>query len=218
MVNDGFVDFSRKRSLPFLILLLAALFCSHPVRAAERKTLLVLGDSLSAGYGIDPEQAYPALLQKKIDAAGLNFTVVNAGVSGDTTADGLQRVDWLLKRKVDVLLLELGGNDGLRGLPVATAKANLQSVIDRVRHKYPQVKVIIAGMKMPPNMGADYVNAFNDIFPALAASNRVALIPFLLDRVAGKTSLSLPDGIHPTPEGHKIVAENVWKILQPLLK
>jgi len=218
MVNDGFVDFSRKRFLPYLIMMLAALLCSPAARAVERKTLLVLGDSLSAGYGIDPEQAYPALLQKKIDAAGLNFTVVNAGVSGDTTADGLQRVDWLLKRKVDVLLLELGGNDGLRGLPVARAKANLQAIIDRVRRTYPQVRIVIAGMKMPPNMGADYVNAFDDIFQALAASNHASLVPFLLDGVAGKPSLTLPDGIHPTPEGHKIVADNVWKILRPILE
>ena len=218
MVNDGFVNFYRKRFLHLVMLMLAALVCCTLTHAAERKTLLVLGDSLSAGYGVDPDEAYPALLQKKIDASGLNFTVVNAGVSGDTTADGLQRVDWLLKRKPDVLLLELGGNDGLRGLPVARAKANLQSIIDRVRQKYPQIKIVIAGMKMPPNMGADYVNAFDSIFPALAASNHAALIPFLLEGVAGTPTLSLPDGIHPTPEGHKIVADNVWKILRPVLE
>ena len=184
---------------------------------AECKTLLVLGDSLSAGYGIDPDQAYPALLQKKINDAGLDYTVINAGVSGNTTADGLQRVDWLLKRKPDVLLLELGGNDGLRGLSTTSAKANLQSIIDRVRDKYPDVKIVIAGMKMPPNMGAEYVDAFDKIFPTLAAANHATLIPFLLEGVAGNPNLSLPDGIHPTPEGQKIVADNVWKIVRPLL-
>ena len=134
--------------------------------AASRKTILVLGDSLSAGFGVDPDQAWPALLQKKIDAAGLKFTVLNAGVSGDTTADGLQRVDWLLRRRADVLLLELGGNDGLRGVPVASTR-QLQAVLDRVRQKYPAIKLVIAGMKMPPNMGVEYVDAFNKIFPSL---------------------------------------------------
>jgi acyl-CoA thioesterase-1 len=213
MVNHGFMDFCRKRFLWFLLFALVTPLCAQ----AERKTLLILGDSLSAGYGIDPEQAYPALLQKKIDAAGLDFTVVNAGVSGNTTADGLQRVDWLLKRKIDVLFLELGGNDGLRGLPVAAAKANLQSIMDRIRQKYPKVKIVIAGMKMPPNMGADYVDAFDDIFPKLATDNHVALVPFLLEGVAQDPNLNLPDGIHPNPEGQKIVADNVWKIVRPIL-
>lgn len=207
------MDFCRKRFLWFLLFALVTPLCAQ----AERKTLLILGDSLSAGYGIDPEQAYPALLQKKIDAAGLDFTVVNAGVSGNTTADGLQRVDWLLKRKIDVLFLELGGNDGLRGLPVAAAKANLQSIMDRIRQKYPKVKIVIAGMKMPPNMGADYVDAFDDIFPKLATDNHVALVPFLLEGVAQDPNLNLPDGIHPNPEGQKIVADNVWKIVRPIL-
>jgi acyl-CoA thioesterase-1 len=202
---------------------MVALVLSAPTRAAAetavmRKTIVVLGDSLSAGYGVDPDQAWPALLQQKIDGAGLNFKIVNAGVSGDTSADGLQRVDWLLHRKADVLLLELGGNDGLRGVPVATTKTNLQEIMDRFRQKYPTVKIIIAGMKMPPNMGSDYVDAFAKIYPDLATKNRATLIPFLLEGVGGRPDLNLPDGIHPTPEGHKIVAENVWKILQPLLQ
>lgn len=211
---------SRKR----LCLFLAALLLSAPApvaaadTAAARKTILVLGDSLSAGYGVDPDQAWPALLQKKIDAAGLNFTVLNAGVSGDTTADGLQRVDWLLRRKADVLLLELGGNDGLRGLPVAATRTNLQTIMDRFRQKYPAIKLVVAGMKMPPNMGFEYVDAFNKIYPDLATKNHAALIPFLLEGVAGKSDLNLPDGIHPAPEGHKIVADNVWAVLKRTLR
>jgi acyl-CoA thioesterase-1 len=210
--------FSEKR----LCLLLAALLLSAPApaaadTAAARKTILVLGDSLSAGYGVDPDQAWPALLQKKIDAAGLKFKVLNAGVSVDTTSDGLQRVDWLLRRKADVLLLELGANDGLRGLPVAATRTNLQAIMDRFRQKYPAIKLVIAGMKMPPNMGFEYVDAFNKIYPELAAKNHAALVPFLLEGVAGKPDLNLPDGIHPTPEGHKIVAENVWAVLRRTL-
>jgi acyl-CoA thioesterase-1 len=210
--------FSGKR----LCLLLAALLLSAAAlaaadTAAARKTILVLGDSLSAGYGVDPDQAWPALLQKKIDAAGLKFKVLNAGVSGDTTADGLQRVDWLLRSKADVLLLELGANDGLRGMPVAATRTNLQAIMDRFRQKYPAIKLVIAGMKMPPNMGFEYVDAFNKIYPELAAKNHAALIPFLLEGVAGKPDLNLPDGIHPTPEGHKIVTENVWAVLRRTL-
>jgi acyl-CoA thioesterase-1 len=167
---------------------------------------------------VDPDQAWPALLQKKIDDAGLKFTVVNAGVSGNTTADGLQRVDWLLRRKTDVLILELGGNDGLRGLPVSVAKANLQAIINRYRQKYPAVKIVLAGMKMPPSMGFEYTDAFAKMYPDLAEKNHAALVPFLLEGVAGKPDLMQPDGIHPTVEGHKIVAQTVWEILRPLLQ
>jgi acyl-CoA thioesterase-1 len=188
------------------------------VFAAERKTVVVLGDSLAAGYGVEPGQAYPALLQEKIDAAGLPFSIVDAGVSGDTTADGLGRVDWLLQRKIDVLILELGGNDGLRGIPIATMQSNLQAIIDHARKKYPEVKIVIAGMKMPGNLGPDYVDAFAKVFPEIARKNRAALVPFLLQGVGGDASLNQPDGIHPTPEGHKIVAENVWKVLKPVLE
>ena len=201
------------------LLLLAALVSSAPLPAAAApKAILILGDSLAAGYGVDPDQAWPALLQKKIDAAGLKFKVLNAGVSGDTTADGLQRVDWLLRRKADVLLLELGGNDGLRGLPVDSTRTNLQAIIDRFRQKNSAIQIVIAGMKKPPNMGPDYVGAFNKMYPGLAAKNHAALIPFLLEGVGGKPDLNLPDGIHPTPEGHKIVAENVWAVLRRLLQ
>lgn len=188
-----------------------------PASDSARQTIVILGDSLAAGYGLDLSEAFPALLQKKIDAAGLKFSVVNAGVSGDTSAGGLRRIDWLLKRPVDVLLLELGGNDGLRGIPVAVTKSNLQAIIARTKQKYPQAQVVIAGMQMPPNMGADYNTAFEKVFPDLAKANNAALVPFLLEGVGGKPDLNQPDLIHPTAEGHKIVAENVWKALQPEL-
>lgn len=184
----------------------------------DRKSVVVLGDSLAAGYGLDPSEAFPALLQKKIDGAGLSFTIVNAGVSGDTSAGGLRRIDWQLKRSVDVLVLELGGNDGLRGIAVGSTRTNLQAIIDRTKQKYPQVKIVIAGMQMPSNMGVEYTAAFRRIFPELAKANDAALIPFLLEGVGGKPELNLPDLIHPTAEGHKIVAENAWQILKPILE
>jgi acyl-CoA thioesterase-1 len=186
--------------------------------APERKAIVVLGDSLAAGFGVDPEQAFPSLLQKKIDALGWPYTVVNAGVSGDTSADGLARIDWLLRRKIDVLILELGGNDGLRGLPVSATRTNLQAILDRVRQKYPQVNLIVAGMQMPPNMGEEYDSAFRAIYPELAAQNQAALVPFLLAGVGGRRELNQEDRIHPNAAGHAIVAENVWKVLQPLLQ
>jgi acyl-CoA thioesterase-1 len=186
-------------------------------KSSERKTILVLGDSLAAGAGVDPAEAYPALLQEKIDAAGLNFTVINAGVSGNTSADGLNRVNWLLKRKIDVLILQLGGNDGLRGLPPSTTQSNLQTIIDRVKQKYPRAQIVIAGMQMPPNMGEAYTAAFKKIFSTLAEKNHAALIPFLLEGVGGVPELNQPDHIHPTAAGHRIVSENVWKVLKPVL-
>ena len=187
-------------------------------RTPEHQTIVVLGDSLAAGYGLDLSEAFPALLQKKIDAAGLKFSVVNAGISGDTSAGGLRRIDWLLKRRVDVLVLELGGNDGLRGIPVGVTRTNLQSIIDRTKQKYPQSQIVVAGMQMPPNMGAEYNTAFEKIFPDLAKRNNAALVPFLLEGVGGKPELNLPDMIHPTADGHQIVAENVWKVLKPALE
>ncbi|HXT11932.1 MAG TPA: arylesterase [Candidatus Angelobacter sp.] len=185
--------------------------------APQRKTILVLGDSIAAGLGVDPSEAYPALLQKKIDAEGWNFTVVNAGVSGDTSADGLNRINWLLKRRLDVLILELGGNDGLRGVPPSATETNLQAIINCVKEKYPDAKIVIAGMQMPPNMGLAYATAFRQIFPDLAEKNHATLVPFLLEGVGGKPELNQTDRIHPTPAGHKIVAENVWRVLKPVL-
>ncbi|MGO8701387.1 MAG: arylesterase [Limisphaerales bacterium] len=209
------------RILPVMVALLFASMARGQAAAAsrpERKVIVVLGDSLAAGLGVDPEQAFPALLQKKIDAAGWPCTVVNAGVSGDTSADGLGRIDWLLRRQIDVLILELGGNDGLRGLPVSATRTNLQAILDRVRQKYPQVNLIVAGMQMPPNMGEEYDSAFRAIYPELAAKYQAALVPFLLAGVGGHRELNQEDRIHPNAPGHAIVAENVWKVLQPLLQ
>lgn len=179
--------------------------------------MVVLGDSLAAGYGLDRTEAFPALLQRKINTAGLKFQVVNAGVSGDTSAGGLRRLDWLLKRPVDVLVLELGGNDGLRGLSAAAMKNNLQGIIERTRAKFPAVQIVLAGMKMPANFG-EYAGQFERVYPDLAKEQNVALVPFLLEGVGGRPELNLPDRIHPTAEGQKIVAENVWQVLKPLLE
>lgn len=180
--------------------------------------VLFLGDSITAGYGLEPSEAYPALIQEKIDAKHWPFRVVNAGQSGDTSAGGLSRIDWLLKNHVDVLVVELGGNDGLRGLPAETTRKNLQAIIDRAKAKYPNAKIIIAGMKVPPNMGKDYGDKFDAIFLALAKKNNAPLIPFILEGVGGVRDLNLPDGIHPTARGHQIVAAHVWKALEPVLR
>ncbi len=209
----------RCRALAGTALCVLLLAVWRPAQGASpRAAVVVLGDSLAAGLGVDPSQAFPALLQQKIDAAGLNATVVNAGVSGDTSADGLNRINWLLKRRIDVLILELGGNDGLRGLSVAATELNLQTIIDNTIRKYPSARIIIAGMQMPPNMGEDYTAAFRRLYPDLAAKNHAALIPFLLEGVAGNPELNQSDHIHPTAEGHKIVAETVWKTLEPVLR
>lgn len=187
--------------------------------AAEPRTVLFYGDSLSAGYGLeDPAGlSFPGLIQAKITEAGLPYRVVNAGLSGETTSGGLRRIDWILRQQVDVFVLELGGNDGLRGLPVATSRANLIAIIERVRAKNPAVKVLLAGMQMPTSMGPDYTAAFAAMFPEIADQQKVALIPFLLADVGGIPSMNLPDGIHPNPEGHRRVAETVWTYLKPLL-
>ncbi|MSU64368.1 MAG: arylesterase [Pedosphaera sp.] len=190
---------------------------SFSTDAADRKTLLVLGDSIAAGYGLEPQQAFPALLQEKIDAAGWNVEVINGGVSGDTTAGGLRRINWMLKRPIDILVIELGGNDGLRGLSPDMTRTNLQAIIDRVREKNSRTSIVIAGMRMPDNMGSVYTKEFANVFPALAKANEVFLIPFLLESVGGVAGLNQADQIHPNAEGHRIVAGNVWKIIEPLL-
>jgi acyl-CoA thioesterase I len=180
-------------------------------------TILFLGDSLTAGLGVQESQAYPALIQEKIRAKNLSFEVINAGLSGDTTAGGLSRLDWILQKPIDILVLALGANDGLRGLPVEQMKANLQAIIDKVKAKNPQVKFVVAGMQIPPNLGPDYAAKFAAVFPELAEKNHGVLVPFLLEGVGGHLELNQSDHMHPTPAGHKIVAENVWKILEPLL-
>jgi len=185
----------------------------------NNKRIVVFGDSLTAGYGLeDVEDAYPGLLQQKIDSLQLGYTVINSGISGETTAGGKNRIDWVLNQKPSIFILELGANDGLRGVILNETKMNLQYIIDAVKTKYPSTKIVLAGMQIPPNFGQDYTNEFKNIFPALAQKNQVALIPFLLENVGGIPSLNQSDGIHPTAKGHKILAKNVWEVLAPILK
>jgi len=186
-------------------------------QTAPPKLILFYGDSLTAGYGLSTEDAFPAIVEEKLNKKGKPTKVVNAGLSGETTAGGLNRLDWVLKQPVDIFVLELGGNDGLRGLPLDQTEKNLQAIIDKVKTKYPKAKIVIAGMLVPPNMGPDYSAGFRKIFPELAKKNKAALIPFLLQDVAGNEKLNIPDGIHPNVEGHKIVADNVLKVIEPLL-
>jgi acyl-CoA thioesterase-1 len=185
--------------------------------SADPKVILFFGDSITAGYGISPDQAFPALVEKKCQENATPCKVINAGLSGETSAGGLSRIDWVLRQPIDVFVLELGANDGLRGLPLDQTRQNLQAIIDKVKGKYPDVKVVIAGMLVPPNMGPDYSAGFRKIFPELARKNNAALIPFLLEDVAGHEKLNQDDGIHPNPEGHRIVAENVYRVLSPML-
>jgi acyl-CoA thioesterase-1 len=206
------------RRLVGRVLLLTSLLSLLTGAAPAPRVVLFLGDSITAGFGLEPSQAFPGLIEDKIQAKKWNFKVVNAGQSGDTTAGGLNRMDWLLRSRIDVLVLELGGNDGLRGLPAETTRNNLQAIIDQTKAKYPEAKIILAGMKVPPNMGRDYGRQFDAIFPDLAKKNKAALIPFVLEGVGGVRQLNLPDGIHPTAKGHEIVAANVWKVLEPLLR
>jgi len=182
------------------------------------KTILVLGDSLSEGFQLKSSEAYPILLVDKLRAAGLNFQVTNASASGGTTEGGLQRLPSHLKRKIDIFILELGINDAFRGVPVDRIQSNLQEIIDNVKTRNPSVRVVIAGMQLP-NYGADrYVSAFGEMFDKLAKKNGAALVPYLLERVAGNPSLNLPDGIHPNAAGQKILAENVWRVLEPVAR
>lgn len=185
--------------------------------SSTTKTIMFFGDSLTAGYGLSPEEAFPNLLEKKLKEQGKNCKVINAGLSGETTAGGLSRIDWVLRQPIDVFVLELGGNDGLRGLPLDQTKSNLQAIIDKVKAKNPNAKIVVAGMMVPPNMGNEYSTAFQKVFPEIAKKNSATLIPFLLEGVAGNEKLNLPDGIHPNPEGHKIVANNLVKVIGPLL-
>lgn len=181
--------------------------------------VLVLGNSIAAGSGVAPEEAFPARLQQRVDSLGWNVEIVNGGVSGETTAGGLRRLDWLLRRPIDVLVVELGGNDGLRGTELAATRSNLQAIIDKARAQYPDVRILLAGMQLPPNLGPDYTQRFRALYPELAQQNdRVGLIPFLLEGVGGVDSLMQADGIHPTAAGQRIVADNVWAELKPLLQ
>lgn len=188
------------------------------VQNAKVKTILFFGNSLTAGYGLDDvSQAFPALVQRKIDSLKLPYKVINAGLSGETTSGGSSRIDWILKQPVDVFVLELGANDGLRGIPIKESIKNLQAIVDKVRAKNPAVKQVLLGMQVPPNMGSTYANGFKAIYPAIAAKNNMALVPFLLEGVGGNPALNQADGIHPTSEGAKIVADNVWKVLRGVI-
>ena len=187
--------------------------------ASDLRTIVFFGDSLTAGYGLaDPStEAYPALIQEKIAGAGLNWRAVNAGLSGETTSGGLRRVDWILRQPVDIFFLALGANDGLRGVDPGVSRSNLQKIIDRVRDKNPKVKLVLAGMQMPPAMGQDFSKEFEKMFPEVAEKNQAVLVPFLLEGVGGRIDLNQSDRIHPTAQGHTIIAETVWKVLRPLL-
>jgi len=188
------------------------------IHASSTKTILVLGDSLSQGFGLAPNEAYPTLLSKKLRAAGLNFQVTNASAAGDTTEGGLERLPAHLKRHIDVFIVELGINDAFRGLPVDQIQTNLQQIIDKVKARNPQVRVVIAGMQIPNHAADDYVSAFGKMFADLAAKNDAALVPYLLQNVAGDPSMNLSDGIHPNAAGQKILAETVWHVLEPIAR
>lgn len=185
----------------------------------DSQWIVFFGNSLTAGYGLSQEQAFPALIQRKIRDSELNYQIYNAGESGATSADGVSRIEFLLNQipPIEVFVLELGANDGLRGIQPVETQNNLQKIIDQVKTRYPEVSIVIAGMEVPPNMGDTYADEFREVFRNLAIVNQTALIPFLLEGVAGDPDLNLEDGIHPTAEGHEIVAENVWAQLKDLL-
>ena len=221
----------NNKILPISIALVGAVACGQPepdrseslpaVSATQatdsRQAILFVGTSLTAGLGVGAEQAYPSLLQQKIDSLGLSYRVVNAGESGGTSAGGLGRIDWLLRQPVSVLVLELGANDGLRGQSTAALSNNLQAIVDRTIAGYPEAKIVIVGMEALPNMGRDYTGDFRKVFVDLARTNDAALVPFLLDGVGGVEELNQADGIHPTAAGHRILAANVWRVLRPVL-
>ncbi len=195
-------------------------FALSALPATEPRTVVFVGDSITAGYGLESPaaEAYPALIQAKIDAAGLTWHVVNAGISGDTTAGGLRRIDWILRQHVDLLVVALGGNDGLRGIDPAVTRANLQGIIDRARAKQPAIRIVLAGMQMPANMSEDFRREYQAVFPELAARNGATLIPFLLEGVGAVPELNQPDLIHPTARGQSVIAGTVWEHLKSLLQ
>ncbi|GGG47139.1 arylesterase [Bizionia arctica] len=186
---------------------------------SKSKTILCFGDSITAGYGLDDtNDAYPAILQQTIDSLNLDYTVINSGVSGETSAGGKSRIDWVIKQNPTIFLLELGANDGLRGVPLTETKANLQAIIDVVKDKSPETMIVLAGMELPPNMGLEYTTEFRQLFADLAMVNNITFIPFILEEVGGIAALNQSDGIHPNVEGHKLVAGTVWDVLSPLVK
>ena len=219
------MNFYRRRFLNFikpslhLVAIIASMvMASGTSTAGERaKQILFFGDSLTAGYGIDPAFAYPAIVRGKIEAAALPAEVTVGAVSGDTSAGGLRRIDWMLRQPVDIFVLALGANDGLRGVAPATTKDNLQAILDKVKARYPEATLVVAGMRIPPSLGQDYVRRFAAIYPQLAEDNDATLIPFLLEDVGGRLDLNLADRIHPNAAGHAIVGKTIWNTLKPLL-
>lgn len=182
------------------------------------KVILFFGNSLTAGMGLDPEEAFPAFIQQKLDSLGYEYTVVNAGLSGETTASGRNRLPWVLTQDVSVFILELGANDGLRGIPLEETRSNLRAMIEQVREENPEAAIVLAGMQIPPNMGPAYTREFREIFPLLASEYKTALIPFLLEDVGGIPELNQDDGIHPTKEGHRIIAGNIWPVIEEVIR
>ena len=208
----------KKLVIGLLLATWAIVIAEEPPNANHTaKRIVILGDSVTAGYGLDPKEAYPALLQKKITAAKLPYTVANAGVSGDTTAGGLRRVAWAMTKGADVLVIALGGNDGLRGIAPGETKKNLLGIVAKARTKNPKIKILVAGMQMPDNMGPGFTARFKALFAEVTRESKATLIPFLLEGIGGVEKLNQADGIHPTAEGQMKVAENVWKILQPTI-
>ncbi len=216
---------SAHTSLSFFLLLMLAAWLTSCSASTEKKiaeagtqvvdstkikTILFFGNSLTAGYGIDPEESFAGRIQNRLDSLKKEFRVINGGLSGETTAGGLSRLDWFLEEEPYLFVLELGGNDGLRGIPLTETKKNLLAIVDKVQAKYPNTKIILAGMQIPPNMGQEYTEEFKAIYPAVAKEKNIELIPFLLEGVAGNPDLNLPDGIHPTAEGHRLVMETLW--------
>ena len=199
-------------------LAIVSIVLAQPASAAEVKTIFVFGDSLSDGFMLKRSQAYPALLAKKLQAAGMNFQVINASAAGGTTEGGLERLPPHLKRRIDIFILELGINDAFRGLAVDAIQTNLQQIVDKVKAQNPNARIVIAGMQLPNYSADDYVSAFGKLFGDLATRNNAALVPYLLQGVAGDPSLNLPDGIHPNAAGQKILAENVWRVLEPITR
>ncbi len=200
-------------SLKFLFFFLAISIFQNPVR-----TILFFGDSLTAGFGLSsPTKAFPSQMENELNKKIKKVKVINGGLSGETSAGGLSRIDWVLRQPVDVFVLELGANDGLRGLPLDQTKKNLQAIIDKVKSKYPKAKIVLAGMMVPPNMGKNYSDEFKKVYPDLAAKNNCHLIPFLLEGVGGDEKLNQADGIHPNDEGHKIIAKNLTKFFEKII-
>jgi acyl-CoA thioesterase I len=203
------------RFIALLLVSMAAVVSPHAAPEDDRRRIVAFGDSLTAGLGVAAEEAYPAQLQRRLDSEGFRYRVINAGVSGDTTAGGLRRVDWVLKSRPEIVILELGANDGLRGLRLEETRKNLERIVQRCRDA--SVVVVLAGMKLPANYGLDYTKGFESMYPALATRYGLTLIPFFLEGVAGSTFLNQADGIHPTREGYRIIAERISQTIKPLL-